>query len=339
MIHNHAPRLVLAMLGLTLAACSEDAITEPSSTEVFDQTALAVATTSNQWVTRADMPSGTRRDLATAVVTNSAGQSVLYAIGGKTPTGGSLSRVQAYNAATNTWSWKASLPVPLYWTNGAGVIGGKIYISGGRTSARGLSFGLYVYDPATNTWARKRDMPNTTFRGITGVINNKLYVLTGCDQEDCQFFDPIAFYRYDPATDQWETLLEPTNWHGWGMGGTIGGKLYVTGGRAALDVYDPATNQWTSRAPMPLRRWMAAGATLGAKLYVIGGFQENADGSIVSGVRTTSVYDPATNSWTNKAPMPTARSGIAASRVVVNGKARLEVVGGARPGNNLAYIP
>ena len=152
-------------------------------------------------------------------------------------------------------------------------------------------------------------------------------------------FDPIAFYRYDPATDLWETLPEPSNWHGWGMGGTIGGKLYVTGGSSQLDVYDPVANSWSARAAMPLRRWMAAGATLGAKLYVIGGFQENTDGSIVSAVRTTSVYDPATNSWTNKAPMPSARSGIAASRVVVNGKARLEVVGGAAPGNNLAFIP
>lgn len=56
-------------------------------------------------------------------------------------------------------------------------------------------------------------------------------------------------------------------------------------------------------------------------------------------MRTTTVYDPAIDSWTNKAPMPTARSRIAASRVVVNGKARLEVVGGPGPGNNLAFIP
>ena len=90
---------------------------------------------------------------------------------------------------------------------------------------------------------------------------------------------------------------------------------------------------------MPLRRWMAAGATLGAKLYVVGGFQENADGSIVGAVRSTSVYHPATDTWTNKAPMPTARSRIATSRVVVNGKARLEVVGGPGPGNNLAFVP
>ena len=331
--------LTCAVFGMALTACKDESPTQPSATEELGQPSPDLAATANQWITRADMPSGARRDLATAVVTNAAGNSILYAIGGRTLTGGSLSRVQAYNTATNTWSWKASLPVPLYWTNGAAVIGGKIYISGGANSSRAFTSALYVYNPGTNMWARKRDMPNTTFRGVTGVINNKLYVLTGCDQEDCMIFDPIAFYRYDPATDLWETLPEPSNWHGWGMGGTIGGKLYVTGGSSQLDVYDPVANSWSARAAMPLRRWMAAGATLGAKLYVIGGFQENTDGSIVSAVRTTSVYDPATNSWTNKAPMPSARFGIAASRVVVNGKARLEVVGGAAPGNNLAFLP
>jgi hypothetical protein len=37
--------------------------------------------------------------------------------------------------------------------------------------------------------------------------------------------------------------------------------------------------------------------------------------------------------------MPTLRLGIAATRVVLNGKARIEVVGGPKPGNNLQYLP
>ena len=72
-----------------------------------------------------------RWGLAVADVPNAAGQSILYAIGGQTATGTPLGRVQAYNVATNTWTWKASLPLPLSETNGAGVINGKIYISAG----------------------------------------------------------------------------------------------------------------------------------------------------------------------------------------------------------------
>jgi N-acetylneuraminic acid mutarotase len=122
------------------------------------------------------------------------------------------------------------------------------------------------------------------------------------------------------------------------MGGVIGGKLYVTGTTRQLDVYDPVTNRWTTKAPMPLPRWMAAGVHLGGKLYLIGGLQRNSDFDVTS-VRTTSVYDPATNTWTTKAPLPNARHDISARRVVLNGQQRIELVGGRRPGNNLAYIP
>lgn len=134
----------------------------------------------------------------------------------------------------------------------------------------------------------------TTFRGVTGVIDNRLYVLTGCDQENCDAFIQVEFYRYNPATDQWTTLPPPPRYHNWGFGGVIGGKFYVTGTFRELDVYDPATNQWRTRAPMPRPRWLGARAAVGAKLYVIGGFQRNPDGS-EQVVRTTSVYDPATD--------------------------------------------
>ena len=106
--------LTCAVFGMALTACKDESPTQPSATEELGQPSPDLAATANQWITRADTPSGARRDLATAVVTNAAGNSILYAIGGRTLTGGSLSRVQAYNTATNTWSWKASLPVPLY---------------------------------------------------------------------------------------------------------------------------------------------------------------------------------------------------------------------------------
>ena len=181
---------------------------------------------------------------------------------------------------------------------------------------------------------------------MTGVYRSKLYVLTHCGAEwfGCESNDQPHFFRYDAASDTWTELPPPPSAHQFGMGGFIGGKFHVTGGLSGsddsrhLDVYDPATNSWSTRAPLPRRRWRAVGVAFKAKLYVIGGYQRNADGS-TSIVRTTSVYDPATNSWTTKAPLPTARADIGGSVVWLNGQARLEVVGGTRPGNNLQYIP
>jgi N-acetylneuraminic acid mutarotase len=335
MSHRLMRSTALTLTFLALASCRETT-TEPEMAGGPTPTP-ALAVVSNSWITRADMPFTERYALATATVPNAAGQSILYAIGGRSA-GGSLGKVQAYNVATNSWTTKASLPMPLYWTNGTGVIGGKIYISGGIASHDNFRAELFMYDPATNTWTRKHDMPNTTFRGVTGVFNNQLYVLTGCDQEDCASYSQVAFYRYDPVIDQWTTLPPPPRYHNWGFGGFIGGKFYVTGTFRELDVYDPATNQWTTKAPMPRARWLGAGAVVGGKLYVIGGYQRDPDRTIRV-VRTTSVYDPTTDTWTTKAPMPTARANMAASRVVLNRQARIEVVGGSRPGNNLQYMP
>ncbi|MFL5449949.1 MAG: Kelch repeat-containing protein [Gemmatimonadales bacterium] len=324
MRYSHTPRIVFAMLGLVLAACNEDA-TQPSTTEISDQSALAVTATAGQWVTRADMPSGTRRDLATAIVANSAGQSILYAMGGKTPTGSSLSRLLAYNVATNSWSWKNPMPTPFYLSNGAGVISKKIYISGGISNTHGLNLGFFVYNPATNAWAQKADPPGTSYGGVTGVINNKLYVATYCTSDDCE--GPIGYFlwRYDPATDQWATLATPPEGvRATSTGGTIGGKLYVVRGDK-IGVYDPASDQWTVKTT-GTDVGMPPAATLGAKLYAFG-------------PSATYAYDPATNAWTKLAAIPDYRAGMAASRVALNGRARVEVVGGPRPGNNKAFIP
>ena len=63
------------------------------------------------------MPGGTRSSVATAAV-NQGGQWVMYVIGGRTSSGASLSRVQAYHVATNTWTCHPGLPLPLFETNG-----------------------------------------------------------------------------------------------------------------------------------------------------------------------------------------------------------------------------
>jgi N-acetylneuraminic acid mutarotase len=343
--HSFYPYLLAATV--TAALGCKDEVPSPTGPEPAPASAVPdFAVASNSWITRRDMPSTQRWSLATATVENAAGQSILYVIGGATATGGSLSAVQAYNVATDTWTYKASLPTPLFSTNGAGVVNGKVYISGGLSGYQAYRSLVYMYDPATNTWTRKRDMPHPTSGGVTEVINNQLYVLTNCGPDFCNFSDDVPlFYRYDPATDVWTSLPAPRNSHSEGMAGVMGGKFHVTGGFTGvgnprrLDVYDPATNQWTGKLSIPRQRWKAVGVALAGKLYLIGGYEMTADGSAAPAIRKTTVYDPRTDTWTTKAPLPSARADVGGSRVKLNGKPRIEVVGGTRPGNNLAYIP
>jgi N-acetylneuraminic acid mutarotase len=341
--------MALTLAALTLAGCS-DQLTEPRSpiadavptTEAPD---LAATTTANTWLTKADMPDTPRDQLALAAVPNSAGQSIVYAIGGHVISSGRTGRVQAYNVTTNTWASKQRWPVAAWNTNGTGVINGKIYISGGVVGDKSFSAQLYMYDPATNVWTRKSDMPDATWGGMTGVINNQLYVLTcGQAEEDC-YLDSrgLELYRYNPATDQWAFLGFTPPQVGHPFGGVIGGKLYFTGANsdntARLTMYDPVTNQYTPKTPLSKPRTNgSAFATASAKLYIFGGIERQPDGTALL-VQTTRIYNPATDSWSVGAKTPTLRFRATATRVFLNGKPRIEVVGGDKPGNNLQYQP
>jgi serine/threonine protein kinase len=116
----------------------------------------------------------------------------------------------------------------------------------------------------------------------------------------------------------------------------LDGQIFVASGgddsgtTAAVDVYDPATDKWTPRANIPTARSNAEAAGIDGKLYVFGGCGRNSEGNHDCRVGTTNVlevYDPQTNTWTTKAPMPTPRSDMAAS--VIGGK--LYVAGGRGP--------
>jgi N-acetylneuraminic acid mutarotase len=330
--------LTFSMLGLV--ACSES-ITEPATSGRLPSITPDFALATNSWIRQPDLEPG-RNYFAMAAVTNALGQSVVYTIAGTSHDNTASRSVKAYNVTTKRWTWEPPLPIGLYGSNGAGVINGKIYISGGKLNSRRARRDLYMYDRATRAWTKKTYMPGPGFSGVTGAINGKLYVLTGCYGDGiCDPFVGGAFYRYNPVTDRWTTLGTPSGSHREAMGGVIGGKFYVVGGNhsSQLDVYDPATKTWTIKAPMPEERHLSAAAVVGGKLFVIGGVVTTESGTGGGTVATTIAYNPATDTWTEKAPMPNERAPISASRVVVNGQERIEVVGPSSPDNHLQYIP
>jgi N-acetylneuraminic acid mutarotase len=230
---------ILAIGTGVLTGCGDQA-TEPAPPGATADAATASAVGSDRWIARAAMPSA-QTGLAVAVLGNGSGKPIVYAIAGHR-----TNTVQAYDVSTNTWSRKANYPEAAGFTNGAGVINGKIYVSGGVTGSETVSRRLYQYNPATNVWTRKHDMPAASYYGVTGVIGGRLYVLTACD-EVCP---PVkAFWRYNPGTDNWTSLPTPPSDHNEGAGTVIGGKFYVVGGGSdqpagtQLDVFDPATNR------------------------------------------------------------------------------------------------
>lgn len=79
-------------------------------------------------------------------------------------------------------------------------------------------------------------------------------------------------------------------------------------------VASAASGVWTTRAAMTTARSSLASADAGGIIYAIGGL--NYDVNTTNGwLATNEAYDPVANSWTTKAPMPTARQGLSAAAV------------------------
>ena len=104
--------------------------------------------------------------------------------------------------------------------------------------------------------------------------------------------------------------------------GAIGNHIYVVGGAnsalgryATLERYTPATDTWVTKTPMSLPRDGLGVGVINGILYAVGGKSYSSMGSGVTG--RLEAYDPATDTWTTKAPMPTPRRGLGVG--VVNG--------------------
>jgi N-acetylneuraminic acid mutarotase len=320
-------RLVLPIgLALAMPACtSEPNPTEPVPTDNHAPAALSFARVSNTWTERAARPFSPLVGISAGVIPNSAGQSIVYVLGGTTPNeGGSGFGISLYNVATNTWTARGTSKVYVFNSNGVGVIGNKLYYSGGYDYSSGfrvIQRLLWAYDPVADQFISKAEIPKATADGVTGVIDGKLYVLPGTcsgdlwpDPRFCEFEPIRQLYRYNPATNTWTARRAAPHFHKSGAAGVIGGKFYVAGGvnSAYLDVYDPATNTWSTLAPMPTAG-PAIGAALRAKLFVLSGGKAY-------------VYNPGTNKW-KKISAPTWGHD-AVVRVQIDGNPYLLAVGG-----------
>jgi N-acetylneuraminic acid mutarotase len=103
----------------------------------------------------------------------------------------------------------------------------------------------------------------------------------------------------------------------------INGKIYIMTATFNYE-YDPAMDNWTAKKPMPTPRGAFGIAVFQNKIYVIGGEDEALSSKGYYFLATNEVYDPSTDTWETKKPMPTPRKYVDAN--VVNG--RIYVVGG-----------
>jgi len=115
----------------------------------------------------------------------------------------------------------------------------------------------------------------------------------------------------------------PTARAGLGVG-VVNGKIYAIGGNAEDGVvgtneeYNPITDTWTTKKSMPTARSGFAIVVYQNKIYCIGGTTGDSDNLVSGFTGVVEVYDPATDKWETKTPMPTPRADLCIG--VVDGK-------------------
>lgn len=239
------------------------------------------------------------------------------------------------------WVQKASLPTGRCCL-GAAAINGLIHAVGGKVPSIGPGqvATLEVYDPASNTWQTKSPAPHTKSHAAVAAIGGKLYVTGGFGSSGVP---DAATDIYDPATGLWSSGAPMPTPRGAPAAAVVDGILYVIGGLdnsglvgityQTVEAYDPSTDTWISRSAMPTARFSTAAGAINGLIYVAGGAKTI--GSLgTQGFATLEVYDPNTDTWLTKSPLPAPRSGAAAG--VIDGN--LYVAGGVIPDGETSTV-
>jgi N-acetylneuraminic acid mutarotase len=99
----------------------------------------------------------------------------------------------------------------------------------------------------------------------------------------------------------------------------------------ALAGAQTSENSWTAKAPMPTARELMGAAVVNGKIYVIGG--EKPSGARDQSLSSNEMYDPDSDTWTTKAPMPTPRDSFG----IVAYQNKIYVIGGITRTINEGY--
>jgi N-acetylneuraminic acid mutarotase len=137
------------------------------------------------------------------------------------------------------------------------------------------------------------------------------------------------------SADSWVAKAPMPSANAGGGAVSLNGKIYVVGSNFTY-AYNPSTDTWVSRTPLLTHRQSFALAIYQNKIYVSGGCSgfNQVTGYPINCTGANDEYDPATDTWESKAPMPTARAELQANEV--NGK--IYLIGGTLPDGSVSNV-
>ncbi|HTE52995.1 MAG TPA: hypothetical protein VK698_19215 [Kofleriaceae bacterium] len=228
------------------------------------------------------------------------------------------------------WQALDDLPTGPVQETAVVALDGRLYVIGGIDGGLATRAEVLVYDVSSGQWDRAADaapsLPIPIHHANASVVDGAIYI-TGALLAD---FDPIGnVWSWRPGDPEWAegTIMPLGSERGAAAVGVVDGLIVVAGGLGVptgssvdtVSTYDPVSGEWDDAPPeLPARLDHGTGQTVDGVLYVIGGRTDGTDGN------SAAVFAYVEGAWQERAPMPTARGGIAAG--VLDGK--IAVVGG-----------
>ena len=224
--------------------------------------------------------SQTRTDVAVA----SAGNKILYAGGFEPNSSNVSSRVDIYDAVTNTWT-TAELSIARGGLTTA-VLGNKIFFAGGYDqSVFGSSSRVDIYDAIADTWTTAElSLARGSMAGAAA--GNKVLFAGGFNWGNVTSdLYPTIVDIYDASTNSWSasSLTDRPAGTTFGIAATvIGNKIYFAGASndwpgwdlgktsSTVNIYDVSTNTW-SNFELSVAKGSTAAIAVGNKNYWAGG--------------------------------------------------------------------
>ncbi|MCU0862776.1 MAG: hypothetical protein MUC36_03200 [Planctomycetes bacterium] len=244
---------------------------------------------------------------------------------------------EIYDPASNTFTAVAGLTGLRAGHAAATLADGRVMVVGGTTNFTDLTTAITavlntteIYNPTTNTWTAG---PNIGGRrlvpSLTRLSTGRLLIAGGIEVS-LLFGIPIALTStnkaqlYNPTTNSWSNAPNMPNGRAYHQDNVVtlaDGRVLLSGGVlvpdllnaanaasiAGADLYDPIGNAWLGTTMSRARTGHAAVRLPDNRVLVSGG----AEGLVSAAVTLAAVatFDPATNTWTDQAPMTVARAG------------------------------
>jgi len=202
------------------------------------------------------------------------------------------------------------------------MLDGRGFLAGGKVhwQPRGQVTGSCgIYDPRNGTcqWMECAELPIARSRHSASLLlDGRVLIVGGQDQVYGTLNSCVIF---DPKTKKWSNapnLIRPRYNHA--SATLLDGRVIVVGGndgkrKASCELFDPKTNSWSDNVAEleTAREGHSASILANGRVLVAGGYHYKEDCKLNS----CELYDPATNTWENAAPMTNRRTCHAASTI------------------------